>query len=391
MPLTDAQDPLLAWRQHFPILERKCYLVSHSLGAMPAGVPAALARYASLWAEEGIEAWDTWFPLVQEVGDGVGRLMGAPPKTVTMHPNVTSLQAVVASCLDFQGPRREVVYEAMNFTTVHYLWKGMEGLGAQVHLVDSPDGIHVPTERMLEAISDRTLIVPMSHVLFQSNYLQDAKAIIDKAHHHGAMVVLDAYQSLGIVPFNAVDLGVDFVVGGSVKWLCGGPGAAYLYTRPDLIPQLQPRQVGWLSHAQPFAFRMDMEYAPDAMRFLGGSPAVAALMAAQEGHRLIEAVGVEAIRAKSLRQTRWLMEQLEARGLEIKNPRVDARRGGTVCVDFPGSAEVAKGLLAAGVQIDHRPQCGIRVSPHFYTSQAELERFVDTLEVLLQERKAATP
>lgn len=372
-------DPLLDWRKEFPVLAKQVYLVNHSLGAMPRGVRENLAAYADRWAEDGINAWETWFPMIQETGDLVGKLMNAPKGSVIMHQNVSTLQSILASCFDFSKQKNKVVYEAMNFTTVHYLWQAQARLGARVELVESPDGIHVPTELVLDAIDDDTVVVPISHVLFQSNYLQDAKAIIEKAHKHGAHVILDTYQSLGIVPVDVQALGVDFAVGGSVKWLCGGPGAAYLYVRPDLVQDFEPRQTGWLSHASPFQFRMDMEYADDAMRFLGGSPGVSSMYAAREGYRIISEVGVDNIRAKSLRQTRYLMDLAEAQGFTIKNPRDDARRGGTVCLDFPGSKETSVALLAAGYQHDHRPACGIRVSPHFYNSDEELRAFVDAL------------
>lgn len=373
-------DPLLAWRAEFPILDNKVYLVNHSLGAMPKRVYQSLRAYADIWSTEGIDSWETWFPMVQEVGDMVGALMNAPQGSVIMHQNVSTLQSILASCFDFSGKKNKVVYEAGNFTTVHYMWQQMARLGARPHLVESPDGIHVPTELMLEAIDEDTLVVPISHVLFQSNYVQDAKAIIQRAHEVGAVVILDTYQSVGIVPVDVQDLNVDFVVGGSVKWLCGGPGAAYLYVRPDLATAFEPRNTGWLSHKSPFAFRMDMEYADDAMRYLGGSPGMAGLYAAREGYRVIGEVGVDAIRAKSLRQTRMLMELAEEAGCVIKNPRDDARRGGTVCMDFEGSKAASVELLKRGFQHDHRPQCGLRVSPHFYNSDEELVAFVEELK-----------
>ncbi|MEB3195744.1 MAG: aminotransferase class V-fold PLP-dependent enzyme [Candidatus Sericytochromatia bacterium] len=374
-----AADPLLVWRDEFPILASKTYLVNHSLGAMPRGTRQSMAAYAERWEVDGIEAWDTWFPMIQETGDMVGRLMNAAPGSVLMHQNVSTLQGILASCFDFSGKKNGVVYEAMNFTTVHYFWQAQQRVGARVTLVESPDGIHVPTERILEAINDDTLVVPISHVLFQSNYVQDAKPIIEKAHRHGAYVILDTYQSVGILPVDVQDLGVDFVVGGSVKWLCGGPGAAYLYVRPDLMSQFEPRQTGWLAHKAPFAFRMDMEYADDVLRYLGGSPGVASMYAAREGYRIIGEVGIPAIREKSLRQTRLLMSLADEAGLTVRNPRDDARRGGTVCLDFPDSATVSKELLRRGFQHDHRPQCGIRVSPHFYNTDDEVREFVEAV------------
>ena len=382
MTTTPATDPLLAWRAEFPILARKIHLVSHSLGAMPRSVGPALARYAELWATEGADAWETWMPMVLETGDLVGRIMNAPAGSVVMHPNVSTVQSLIASCFDFSGRKNGVVYEAMNFTTVHYVWEAQARLGARVKLVESPDGIHVPTERMLAAIDDDTLVVPLSHALFQSNYVQDVAAIVEKAHRHGAYVVLDAYQSMGVVPIDVQALGVDFVVGGSVKWLCGGPGAAYLYVRPDLLTRFEPRQTGWLSHQAPFTFSREMVYADDMLRYLGGTPAIAPLYAAREGLQIIQEVGVPAIREKSLRQTRRLMALAEEAGLTIKNPRDDERRGGTVCLDFEGSQAAAAALGARGIQVDHRPASGLRVSPHFYNSDDELDLFVAAVQEL---------
>lgn len=383
---TPTTDPLLAWREEFPILARKVHLVNHSLGAMPRGVPAALAAFAEAWAMDGHEAWARWMPMVLETGDMIGRLMNAEAGSVVMHQNVSTLQSVVASCFEYTGRRNKVVYEALNFTTVHYVWQAQQRLGARVELVESPDGIHVPTERMLAAIDDDTLVVPISHVLFQGNYMQDVAAIVAKAHKHGAYVLLDAYQSMGVVPLDVQALGVDFVVGGSVKWLCGGPGAAYLYVRPDLRTRFEPRQTGWLAHKDPFAFALDMEYAEDMLRYLGGSPGVAALYAAREGYRIVHEVGVANIRAKSLRQTRLLMDLADEAGLTVKNPRDDARRGGTVCLDFAGSREACDALAARGIQVDHRPAVGLRVSPHFYNSDEELVAFIDAVKEIRSAR-----
>jgi kynureninase len=228
-------DELLRYRSEFPILERTTYLISNSLGAMPRGVYDAMHAYADIWAARGVRAWEErWWMLAAEVGDEIGALMNAPKSSVSTHQNVTTCQAVVASCFDFSGKRNKVVYTDMNFPSVMYFWEAQKANGARVHMVKTDDGITVPTERLLDAIDEQTLLVPISHVIFRSAFIQDAKAIIERAHKVGAYVVLDTFQSLGTVPVDVQALDTDFACGGVLKWLCGGPGVAYLYVRPDL-------------------------------------------------------------------------------------------------------------------------------------------------------------
>jgi len=243
----------------------------------------------------------------------------------------------------------------------------------RIETVESDDGITVPLERMLAAIDETTLLVPFSHVLFKSAFLQDAKAIIDRAHEVGAMVVLDTYQSAGTVPFSVKDLNADFATGGSVKWLCGGPGAGYLYVRPDLQTQLEPKTTGWMAHEEPFSFDTTLRYAPNITRFLHGSPAIPALYAAQSGYQIINEIGVERIREKSMRQTNYLIELAEEAGFRVTSPKDVSQRGGTVTIAHEHAAAVAKELIRREFIIDYRPGAGIRISPHFYTTDNELE------------------
>jgi kynureninase len=294
-----------------------------------------------------------------------------------MFTNVSQIQAVIASCLDYDGPRKKVVFSSLNFPTVSYVWHEERRRGAEVVVVPSEDGIHAPMEQLLAAIDERTLIVPISHVLFRSSAIKDVPAIVKRAKEVGAMVLLDCYQSTGTVPVDVTALGVDFACGGSVKWLCGGPGAAYLYVRPDRIAQFAPRITGWFGHEKPFAFTMpEQRYATGVWRFMAGTPAIAALYQARAGVEIIGEIGVERIRAKSLKQTRRIMQICDEHGYQVNTPREDARRGGTICFDFEGSDRVARALNAANFLCDHRPQSGIRMSPHFYTTDDEIERFM---------------
>jgi kynureninase len=353
---------------------------------MPAETADDLAEYARTWTERGVRAWaETWWAMSGEVGDLVGRLFGAPPGTVSMHQNVTLASAIVVSAFDWSGSRNGVVYTSMNFPSVRYLYdRFARSLGARVVEVPSPDGVGVPTEAVLEAIDERTLLVPISHVLFKSAWIQDAKAICERAREVGAHVVLDAFQSVGTVPVDVRALGCSFLVGGVLKWLCGGPGGAFLYVRPDLLETLEPKITGWMAHPDPFAFAdPPQRYAKGAWRFLNGTPNVPGLYAARAGPRIVAEAGIDAIRAKSMRQTARLVAACEAEGWRVTAPRDPARRGGTVAVDVPNGNLVKLELLRREVIVDYRPGAGIRVSPHFYNTDEECERAVAEIRDVL--------
>ena len=379
-------DPLLEWRDEFPILANTTYLVNHSLGAMPRRVYDRMHEYAEIWATRGIRAWaEGWWSSPVDVGNLVGKILDAPEGSVVMHQNVSVIMSLIASCFDFRGERNRVVYTSMNFPTCMYVWEAQRKHGAEIVEVPSKDGVTVATEDMLAAIDERTLLVPISHVLFQSGYLQDLEAIIARAHEVGALVVADCYQSTGTVPFSVTDLNVDMVCGGSVKWLCGGPGAGYLYVRPDLRATLEPGVTGWMAHAEPFAFEPGPQrYADDATRMLHGSPAVPALYAARSGYEIIGEVGVDAIRAKSVRQTTRFLERAAERGYATKSPSDPNRRGGTVTLLVDHAPAVVKALAARDVLIDCRPDVGLRISPHFYTTDDELDACLDAVDEILK-------
>lgn len=388
-------DPLLRYRREFPILERTTYLVSHSLGAMPRAAEDSLRRYAETWATRGVRAWsEGWWDMPVEVGDVLARIFDAPPRSVVMHQNVSVTEALIASCLDFKPARNRVVYTELNFPTVMYVWEACRRRGAEIVTVKSRDGMTVDTDELLRAIDERTLVVPISHVLFKSSYLQDAAAVVKRAKEVGALVVLDCYQSTGTVPFSVRELGVDFVVGGSVKWLCGGPGAGYLYARPDLVERFEPAITGWAAHEAPFDFATGpIRYARDGRRFLHGSPAVPALYAARAGYEIVAEIGVAAIREKSVRLTQRLIASVEDAGFRVTSPKEPSRRGGTVtvAVDAPGAAKSIGAAVAAELQrreviVDFRPGAGVRVSPHFYSTEEDLDRFVKELRAVVDAR-----
>jgi kynureninase len=385
-------DDLLKWRSEFPILERTVYLISHSLGAMPRAAFDRLHEYADAWATRGVRAWaEGWWEMPVTIGNEVARIIGADRDTIVMHQNVSICQSLILSCflpLAENSKRNKIVYDELNFPSVMYVYEShARAHGMRIDVVKSDDGITVPLERMLAAIDEETLLVPISHVLFKSGFLQDAKAITERAHEVGAMVVLDAYQSAGTVPFSVTDLKVDFATGGSVKWLCGGPGAGYLYVRPDLIDRFKPKTTGWMAHEHPFAFETEMHYAPNITRFLHGSPAIPALYAAESGYRIINEIGVAAIRAKSVRQTGTLIELAEAAGFRVTSPRNPAQRGGTITIWDDNAAAITNELVRREFIVDHRPGAGVRISPHFYTTDEELELVIAEMTKIRDNRE----
>ncbi len=383
-------DPLLKWRPEFPILDTKAgYLINNSLGAMPRKVRTYLAEYADTWARDGVLAWHDWLPRVTQTADLVGSLLNAPPGTVMMHQNVSTLTSIIISGLEFTGgeggraARNRVVTTELNFPSVVYNWLAQKKRGAQVEVVRSRDGVTVATEDVISAIDGKTVAVVLDLVLFRSSALMDVAPIIEAAHRHGALVVLDVYQAAGTVPIDVLALDVDFLIGGSVKWLCGGAGAAYLYAKKDLLSRFEPLQTGWFSDKKPFDFRLgEVDYAEDAHRFMGGSPSVPALYAARAGYEVVREVGVPAIRAKSARQTQLLLELALEQGLTVTTPKDPARRGGTVCVDFTHSEDCSKRLIERGFIIDWRPSGGIRISPHFYNSDEECRAILEAIQEL---------
>jgi kynureninase len=365
------------YRSEFPTLEHTTYLVSHSLGPMPRRAAKRLAEYARTWEERGIRAWaEGWWASAWTVGDQIGRIVGAQPGSTVMHQNVAVAEAVALSCFrPVPAGRNRVVYERSNFPSVRYLYQAQPDL--EVVLCEDDAEI-------LERIDERTLLVPISHVLFRNGEIQDVEPIVRRAQEVGAHVILDCYQSAGIVPLDVATLGVSFAVGGSVKWLCGGPGNGWLYVRPDLAERLEPTYTGWQAHARPFAFEEEMEYAPASARFLTGTPNPAAHYAGTAGYDLVEEIGVERIREKSLRQTQLLIELADEAGYDVVSPRAKERRGGSVVLRVPEFAAVHAELETRSILCDFRPDAGIRLGPHFFTTDDELRFAVAQVADILE-------
>lgn len=375
----------LQWRSEFPILATCTYLVSHSLGAMPKRTSAALQEYADTWSGRGVRAWhEGWWEMGREVGTLLAPILGVRPGTISMHQNVSVAMGIIGSCYTYQGRRRKIVLTDLEFPTNMYLFEGFRRYGAEIVYVRSDDAMRTNLERLLDAIDEETVLVPLSLVLFRSSFVQDAAAVIEKARRVGAHVILDVYQAAGTLPLDIAGLGAEFAVGGSVKWLCGGPGAGYLYVRPDLAPALKPGLIGWAAHADPFAFATGpIEYADGvAERFQSGTPNIPALYAARSGYEIVGEIGVAAIREHSLRLTRRIIDHAARAGYRLNTPELDAERGGAVIVDVPNGEAVAQELIRREVIVDYRPGAGIRIAPHFYNTDADIDTALGVLDEL---------
>src|ERR1700758_1602070 len=377
---------LLAWRGEFPILERSTYMISNSLGAMPRGVYGSLQAYADSWGQRGVRAWEEgWWEMAVSVGVKIAPLIGARPDEISLHQNVTLVQAVIASCFDFRGPRNKIVMPALEFPSIQYFYHEQRRLGGRVELVANSNPVRIDLEKFLAAIDETTLLVPISHVLFRSSYIVDARAIIERAHRVGAHVILDVFQAAGTIPIDIRALGADFAVGGVLKWLCGGPGVGYLYVREDLRSKLRPALTGWIAHRRPFDFEAGaIDAREDSYRYLNGTPHIPALYACQPGLDILNAVGIEAIRAKSLRMTARLFEGAKSRGWHVNTPENPAERAGTVSIDCPHAYEVSRELLAREILVDFRPKAGVRFSPHFYNAIEECDFALEQVEDILR-------
>jgi len=373
------------WRREFPIVETCTYLVSHSLGAMPRKAADYLQEFADTWGSRGVRAWyEGWWEIGRETGNLLAPVLGVEKNAISMHQNVTVAQAVIASCFSYGHPRHKIVMTDLEFPSNHYLFEGFRRYGAEIVYVPSGDPIRIDLQRLLDAIDERTVLVPLSYVLFKSAAITDVRAVIDKAHHVGAHVILDVYQGAGAVPIDLNGWDADFAVGGSVKWLCGGPGAGYLYVRPDLARMLKPSFVGWAAHEEPFAFATGaVRHAGSPERFQSGTPNVPSLYSARAGYEIVGAIGVPAIRERSLALTRRIIAAAQAAGYRLNTPLDDRERGGSVIIDVPNSAAVADELIKRGVIVDHRPGAGIRMAPHFYNTEQEIDHAMAVLRELV--------
>jgi len=385
------------WREEFPILARTVYMISNSLGAMPRRTAADLAEYANTWATRGVRGWEErWWEMPLEVGNKIARVIGAPAGSVSMHENVTTAHMVALSCLEPKPGRRRLVCTEMDFPSMIYLYRAQARVGFDVHVVPAEPDLTVRTDRILDAIDRSTSVVAFSHVLFRTSYIMDAAAIVARAHEVGATAILDTYQSAGIVPLDVTGLGVDFATGGCLKWLCGGPGNAFLYTRPDVLASVAPAFTGWLSHRAPFSFETNAPDAAsgkvgnrlrsDAMRMMNGTPSIPAYYAALAGLDIVNEVGVDRIRERSREMTARLLALVDRHGFTSAASRDPDRLAGTVAVNVPDAHLVSRTLKARDFVVDYRPPVGVRISPHFYNTMDEIERVMKEIASIVAKK-----
>lgn len=370
---------LLSYRREFPILSRKTYLNSCSLGALSSRSMAGLAEFQAEWNERGAAAWyDGWIPKLDELRAAYGRVIGAGRGEVALSPNVSTALSTVASCLQY-GERPRVVVADVDFPTISHQWLAKARLGVEVVSVPSDGRVRVPLDRWEEAIDERTALVATSHVLYTSGQIHDVRAIAEIAHRKGALCLLDAYQSAGQLPMDVREIGADFVVGGSLKWLLGGQGMAFLWVRPGLIRELEPTVTGWFAVDSQFSFEnAQLRFRDDAVRFEYGTPSVPSMYAALGGLSLVEEVGVPRIRERTDLLTRDLVARLRDRGFGLKVPASPAEHAAITMVEAPDAAATVAGLGERGVIADHRFGM-LRLSPYFYNTQDENARAVDAL------------
>ncbi len=371
-----ATDALLEWRREFPTVETSLHFISHSLGAMPRAVEESLRGYARTWEARGIRAWDeSWMAVPSKVAGLVEGIINAEAGSVSLHPNVTLAHATVLSALDFKPPRNRLVCTAEDFPSVLYLFEGLARRGVEVVRVPAGAERRVEEQDVLAAIDERTAVVALSQVMFRTSQLLDVAPIARRAREMGALTLIDAYQAVGAVPVDVGALGVDLLAGGSVKWLCGGPGTAYLYVSPRVAASLEPALTGWFAHERPFDFEPGpMRWDAGPRRFWGGTPAIPSYLAARPGYEIVAGIGVAPIREKSLRLTGRMIAWADEFGWRLGSPREAVERGGTVCIDVPEAERVCRALLASDVLLDHRPGVGLRLAPHFYTREDEVDR-----------------
>lgn len=373
------------FRSEFPALASGIHMLSHSLGPMPLGVRDAMERYTLEWQGHPLEdPWDEgWWDLVGRVGNAVGALLGAPVGSVWPMPNATLALATVVSCLDPSGSRNRIVTTELDFPSMGHLLHAWERSGLEVVRVPSEDGATVDPERVADAVDERTALVAVSHVSFRTSYRLDPEPLAERARRLGAHLCMDAYQSAGIVDLDATTMGADFLIGGSIKWLCGGPSCGWLFVRPDVQEQLRPALTGWMAHEDPLAFESGpIRYAAGARRFATGTPGVASLLSAMPGLEILAAVGPPLIAAESRARTQHMIETVLESGWTVLTPLDDARRGGTVVIDTSEPAALVDALRARGIFADSRPGGGVRISPHFFNTDDEVEQVLQALREL---------
>jgi len=365
MPVS-APAPPRDYRAEFPIFRRSIYLNSCSLGALSTRSRARVNEYLDLWDTLGASAWyEIWWSALADLRTRYARLIGAPAGSIALHANISSALTAVAESLEYRR-RPRVVITSLDFPTVAYQWLARSGDGIEVVVVESPDGITVPVERIARAVDDHTSLVATSHVFFTSGAIQDLRGLADAVHRRGALLLVDGYQAAGQLPVDVRALDVDFYCGGGLKWLLGGTGVAFMYARPELWAGLAPRASGWFAHREQFRFDpRSLELHEDARRLEAGTPPLMPVYAQLGGLELLEELGGAEIRRRTMALAEDLIEGARAAGLCPKVAASPEDRTAIVMLPSADQAGAVKRLAEAGIVADSRPG-HVRVSPYFY-------------------------
>jgi kynureninase len=379
---------LAAWRDEFPVLERKTYLISASLGPVSRRSQAYLAEYVDAWAAKGApdHVWfEDIFPRMRALKRSFADLAGCDADEVALTTNISIALSTIASCLDLAGERRTVLLSELDFPTDGHVWLAWaRRTGAEVRWLRSPDGLTIPLEEYDRAIDERTVLVMVNRVLYRSSAIVDAKEVCRIARERGALSFVDDYHGLGILPLDLHDLACDLYTAGVLKWMLGGPGLVFLYARRELLPSLEPAVTGWFGQREPFTFDVEhLAYHPTARRLEHGTPPAPVFFIAQGGIDIISEVGPPAIRERQGVLTDHLIARADDLGLEVRTPRDRSRRGGVVNVKVgPEAEKICHELLARDVCTDHRGD-GLRISPHFFNTEADVDRCFEELRRIL--------
>jgi kynureninase len=382
-----AERALTEYRGEFPVLQRKAYLISASLGPVSERSRRALDAYMDAWATKGApdHVWfQDIFPAMAELKSSFAALAGCDADEVALTTNVSVALSTIASALDLSGPRNRVVMSELDFPTDGHVWLAWaRKAGAEIVWLRSPDGLTIPIEAYDAAIEDRTAVVMVNRVLYRSSAIVDAAAVCAMARERGALSFVDDYHGIGIVPLDLHALGCDLYTAGTLKWLCGGPGLAFLYARRDLLPLLEPAVTGWFATAEPFSFdNQHLTYHPTARRLEHGTPPAPVFFIAQGGLDIIREVGVARIRERQGALTDHVIARADAMNLPVRTPRDREARGGVVNVGVgPDAEKLCHALLERDVCTDFRGD-GLRISPHFFNTEDEIDRCFDELAAL---------
>ena len=376
---SSAVHPLAAYRAEFPIFDRATYLNTCSLGALSTRSRRRVEGFLDEWQRRGAPAWyDVWWEALADLRARYASLIGAQSSEVALHASVSTATGVLAGALDYTA-RPKIVTTSLDFPTVAYQWLAKGRHGVEVEVVQSPDGVRVPVELIAEAVDDRTALVATSHVYFTTGWIQDLGAIARIAHDHGALCFVDAYQSVGQVPLDVHETGVDFLCSGGLKWLLGGPGIVFLYVRDDLMRHLEPSVTGWFAHAHQFDFDpRTLVWHDDARRFEQGTPALAAIHAQLGGLDIIEEIGVPRIAHVTRDLTEDLIAKARGAGLAPQVAPEPAERSAIVMIPRENPAAAVRRLADAGIVVDARPG-HVRISPFFYNVPDDHDKAIAVL------------